>query len=166
VAAATVTGSVALSGSEAAAALRGVLASPSSRQGRFLRVDLPDGAASVAAVLARAAPLRALAVRRAATAQNIPPSPSAAFRLATALRQDLWRRLRSVRGLAPAVAVRLAPDGAEVTVFACFLGGAAASPVTLDVLHRIVEDAALRQSSGWAARVSPPPERSARREVP
>lgn len=147
-------------------ALRAVLAAPSARQGRFLRLDLPDGAASVAAVLARAPSARPLAVRRTVTARDVPPSRHAAFRLATALRQDLWRRLRRMRGLAPAAAVRLGPDGAEVTVFACFLGGAAASPVTLDVLHRIVEDAAVRQSLGWAARVSPPPERSAHREVP
>jgi hypothetical protein len=163
---ATVNPSVALPGDEATVALEMLRAHASRPVGRFRRVDLPDGAASVAQVLVRVVPRRVLAVRRRLAVGGVPTSPAAAFRLATALRQDLWRRLRNVRGFAPAAAVHLGKDGAEVTVFACFLDGGAASPVTLDVLHRIVEDAALRQSLGWAARVSPPPERSARREVP
>lgn len=89
----------------------------------------------------------------------------AALRLATALRQDAWRALSRVRGLVPVAEVH-AGAGARATLAACMLDGAAASPMTLDVLAKIFDDAALRHSLAWACRHQPRAARSERSEVP
>jgi hypothetical protein len=77
------------------------------------------------------------------------PDAADPARLARALRQDAWRRLRRVRGLAPLVVVRRAPAGISVTLDACFLDGAAAAPSTLDALDGIFQDAAARRWRNW-----------------
>jgi hypothetical protein len=88
-----------------------------------------------------------------AASRTIPaPKPHRLWtlRLALANRQDLWRRLRGARGLAPVVWVRHAGQGARITAFACLLDGAPASPALLDALEKMLEDAAVRRNRQWA----------------
>lgn len=148
---------------EPAPALAQVLAAPWVPAGRFRRIRLPDGAACAPLALdpRRIGPVAALRTLVPAPGS---PSPAAAFRLATALRQNLWRRLRHVRGLMPAASVQGGEGGWVATLWACQGHGTLASPDTLDALAEIMEDAALRHSLAWACRAMPRSPRSSSSE--
>jgi hypothetical protein len=94
-------------------------------------------------------------------AETLPAPPGAgrgwALRLATAIRQDLWRALQGRRGMAPVVVVRLTPDGAEVHAAAAFLDDATAAPGSVDALRRLFHDVNRRRWLDWAARATTAP---------
>ena len=135
----------------ARASLAPLMAMPHRRQGRFRLVQ--HGAVSACIPLS----LDLNRLTDAAIAERPLPAPPGAtrcwaLRLALAFRQDLWRRLRAMRGLAPAVVVQIGEGCATATALACLLDGAAASPVVLDALDEIFDDAALRRNRVWADR--------------
>ncbi|WP_093248533.1 hypothetical protein [Rubrimonas cliftonensis] len=78
-------------------------------------------------------------------------------RMATAARQDLWRRLSRMRGLAPVVHVVSGEDRAQVTLAAVFLDGAAATSGTLDALRQIFHEGGARRWRRWADRAASEP---------
>jgi hypothetical protein len=81
--------------------------------------------------------------------------PAAAFRLAVAARQDLWRRLRRSRGLAPIVVARVAGGRATLDLWAGALDFAPAAPQAVDALSDLFQEDRLRGWTAWAARAKP-----------
>ena len=132
-------------------ALRAALTGPRRDLGRFAAFFREDGVALAPRVLADA-PRRLTGATALSAQLGGVKGRGAMLRLATALRQDLWRRLRAARGLAPVVIV--ARDGAALraTVAAGWLDGHAAAPHTLDALSEIFHDDAIRRWTAWAAR--------------
>ncbi len=77
--------------------------------------------------------------------------------MASAARQDLWRRLSRMRGLAPVVRVACGDDAAQVTLAAAFLDGAAATSGTLDALRQIFHEGGAQRWRRWADRAAAEP---------
>jgi hypothetical protein len=128
-------------------------AAPGRVLGRSRLVRLPDGAAACVPAALRGAAIGG-SVAFSVTLEGLDGAgQDAALRFARALRQRAWRRLQGRRGLVP-VALVGAPPG-SATLVAVRLGGAAASPGTLDVLRKIFDDAALRQDLAWAIGARP-----------
>lgn len=126
--------------------LRAALTGPRRDLGRFAAVFAPDGVALAPRALVDA-PGRVGTVVGHRALLAAPPGVGRgwALRLATAIRQDLWRGLRAARGLAPVVIVRLRDGGAEVHAAAAFLDDATAAPGTLDALRRMFHDGSTRR---------------------
>jgi hypothetical protein len=81
--------------------------------------------------------------------------PEALRRLAVAIRQEIWRRLRNARGLAPVGLAAAETGGLRIFAAAAFLDGARAAPHALDALSEIFHHAAVRRWSRWAESVGP-----------
>lgn len=126
---------------------------PCRRQGRFL---LTSSATEAACLPKSLDPSRITAVETASRVFAVAmPSSQWALRLAVACRQDIWRRLRGVRGLVPVVALRLCGEGAVLTATLCLLDGAAPTPRARNALATLLDDAAVRRNRQWADRVLP-----------
>jgi hypothetical protein len=101
--------------------------------------------------------LRAHRVRwtvRMAEGGDASPDPRAfAFWLGTAIRQDLWRDLRAMRGLMPSVRVIAEPQGVAVTAV-CLLARGRAGPAVAAGLADLFTPAARSGWTGWALRKS------------
>jgi hypothetical protein len=138
-----------------AAALRLALAGPRRDRGRFAAIFAPDGATVAPAAMADAPQrLGAAAVCARAVAAPQGAGRGWALRLATAVRQDLWRALQGRRGMAPVVSVRLtAAGGAEIHAAAAFMDSATAAPGTVDAVARLLQDdRRMTRWLDWAAR--------------
>lgn len=133
--------------------LRAALTGPRRDLGRFSAFFAPDGVALAPRVLADAPHRLTAATMLSATLCGV-SGRAAMLRLATAMRQDLWRRLRAARGLAPVVVIARQDEGEvlRATVAAGWLDGHAAAPHTLDALSEIFQDGAIRRWTEWAAR--------------
>lgn len=132
-------------------ALRAALGGPRRDCGRFAAFFAPDGVALAPRVLADA-PRRLTGATVLILHAPAVRGRGAMLRLATALRQDLWRRLRAARGMAPVVVIAREGEGLRATVAAGWLDGHAAAPHALDALSEIFHDEAIRRWTAWADR--------------
>lgn len=132
-------------------ALRALLSRPWRPRGRFALVEA-EGVTAVAPVALAQAPRRLGEAVCATFPLDAGGGAGWRARLATAARQDLWRRLRAARGLAPVVVVAAAGEGTSLTLAACWLDRAHAAPGTLDALQQIFHDGGARSWTAWADR--------------
>jgi len=134
-------------------ALRAALTGPRRDLGRFAVFFREDGVALAPRVLADAPRRLTGATALGAQLAGV-RGRGAMLRLATAIRQDMWRRLRAARGLAPVVVIAREGDALRATAVAGWLDGHAAAPHTLDALSEIFHDDAIRRWTCWAARAN------------
>jgi hypothetical protein len=123
--------------------------------GRFASFAAPGLAAQCPLVLVRAPFRLSRAVGLEARWPSQAAGPEALRRLAVALRQEVWRRLRDARGLAPVGLAAAEPGGLRIFAAAAYLDGARAAPHALDALSEIFHHAAVRRWSRWAGSVGP-----------
>lgn len=133
------------------AQLRAALAGPRRDLGRFAAFIAPEGVALAPRVLADAPRRLTWAVTLTAHVAGV-TGRGAMLRLASAMRQDMWRRLRAARGLAPVVVIARDGCGVRVTAAAGWLDGHAAAPHALDALSEIFHHDRTRRWAAWAMR--------------
>lgn len=74
-------------------------------------------------------------------------------RIARGARQDLWREVRNMRGVAPAARVKASDGAAELTLFLVAMDGATAPRSAWEPLRRVARDWTTRGSARRVLRV-------------